>query len=179
MQYFVSIGSGEDALVRQISFEGEGSELVVLLRRGEENFATEHRFRIDHVQSGDARELHLLVDSKSMDFHLRATGHGYEIQFGTELVDVKVVDERELVTESLSSDRQTGPCELRAAMPGVVVSVDVAKGDEVLDGQTLLVLEAMKMQNALPAPIAGTVKALPIVPGTQVAKDDVLAIIAT
>ena len=171
MQYFVSIGSGEDALVRQISFEGEGSELVVLLRRGEENFATEHRFRIDHVQSGDARELHLLVDSKSMDFHLRATGHGYEIQFGTELVDVKVVDERELVTESLSSDRQTGPCELRAAMPGVVVSVDVAKGDEVLDGQTLLVLEAMKMQNPMTATQKGKVLEIRVEPGQTVAGD--------
>jgi biotin carboxyl carrier protein len=46
-------------------------------------------------------------------------------------------------------------------------------------GDPVLVLEAMKMQNVLPSPVAGTVKSLPVLHGTQVAKDQVLAIIAT
>ena len=72
-----------------------------------------------------------------------------------------------------------GEATIVAPMPGILVSFAVEVGQTVSAGETILILEAMKMQNALPAPIAGTVKALPIVPGTQVAKDDVLAIIAT
>ena len=72
-----------------------------------------------------------------------------------------------------------GETTIVAPMPGILVSFAVEVGQTVSAGETILILEAMKMQNALPAPIAGTVKALPVVPGTQVAKDDVLAIIAT
>jgi oxaloacetate decarboxylase alpha subunit/pyruvate carboxylase subunit B len=60
----------------------------------------------------------------------------------------------------------------------MLVSFAVEIGQTVSAGETILILEAMKMQNALPAPIAGTVKDLPVEPGSQVAKDDVLAIIA-
>ena len=47
---------------------------------------------------------------------------------------------------------------MRAIIPGVVVSVAVAPGDAVDAGQQLLVVEAMKMQNELRAPRAGTVE---------------------
>ena len=67
---------------------------------------------------------------------------------------------------------------LLSPMPGMLVSIAVEIGQTVSAGETVLILEAMKMQNSLPAPIAGTVKELPVAPGAQVAKDDVLAIIA-
>lgn len=57
---------------------------------------------------------------------------------------------------------------LRAAMNGTVASVTVAEGDTVGVGQTLLVLEAMKMEHAHTAPMAGTVTALHTAPGAQV-----------
>jgi biotin carboxyl carrier protein len=44
-----------------------------------------------------------------------------------------------------------------ASMPGKVVTVEVGVGDEVEEGQTILILEAMKMQNEVAAPISGTV----------------------
>jgi len=71
-----------------------------------------------------------------------------------------------------------GNAAIVAPMPGMLVSFAVEIGQTVSAGETILILEAMKMQNALPAPIAGTVKDLPVEPGSQVAKDDVLAIIA-
>ena len=51
-----------------------------------------------------------------------------------------------------------GPLELRAIIPGRVVSVDVADGDTVEAGQRVLVVEAMKMQNELRSPRAGTIR---------------------
>ncbi|MFW6241749.1 MAG: biotin/lipoyl-containing protein, partial [Thermodesulfobacteriota bacterium] len=50
-------------------------------------------------------------------------------------------------------------------------------GDAVSKGDTVVILEAMKMENALPAPVDGTVKAINYDSGDSVAKNDVLAII--
>ena len=66
---------------------------------------------------------------------------------------------------------------IEAPMPGIVVRYDVEVGQQVEAGDTVVVLEAMKMENSLPSPMAGSVKALSCSPGTTVAKGEVLAII--
>jgi len=71
-----------------------------------------------------------------------------------------------------------GETPILAPMPGMLVSVSVEVGQKVDAGDPVLILEAMKMHNVLPAPVAGTVKSLPVPHGTQVDKDQVLAIIA-
>jgi oxaloacetate decarboxylase alpha subunit/pyruvate carboxylase subunit B len=59
----------------------------------------------------------------------------------------------------------------------MIVSYNKQVGDSVSEGETLLVLEAMKMENALPAPTTGTVKAIHYTSGDSVKKGDVLAVI--
>ncbi|MFC6287183.1 acetyl/propionyl/methylcrotonyl-CoA carboxylase subunit alpha [Nocardioides sp. GCM10027113] len=66
---------------------------------------------------------------------------------------------------------------LLAPMPGTVVSVAVAAGDEVAAGQQVLVLEAMKMQHTVSAPHAGVVAQIDVEPGRQVAAGEVLAVV--
>ena len=66
---------------------------------------------------------------------------------------------------------------VKAPMPGLIIRYEVEVGQEVKAGDTVLILEAMKMETALPAPIGGTVKELRFKPGDRVAKDDVLAVI--
>jgi len=65
-----------------------------------------------------------------------------------------------------------------APMPGMIIRYVVNAGDEVRAGDTLLVLEAMKMQNVIPAPVDGVVKAIDFGPGDSVEKNDVLAVIS-
>ena len=62
-------------------------------------------------------------------------------------------------------------------MPGLVVQIPVAVGDTVEAGQTVIVLEAMKMENDLTAPRAGIVKAVHVTKGQTVNQDAVLAIV--
>lgn len=64
--------------------------------------------------------------------------------------------------------------EARAPMPGQIVDVLVAVGDRVEAGDKLLVLEAMKTQQPIAAPFAGTVERLPVEIGRQVAEGDLL-----
>ncbi len=70
-----------------------------------------------------------------------------------------------------------GEVPLRAPMPGMIISYTVKVGDKVNTGDLVCVLEAMKMQNSLPAPAAGTVKAINFEPGASVAKDAVILVI--
>ena len=62
-----------------------------------------------------------------------------------------------------------------AIMPGKIIRMMVAAGDEIAEGQVLCILEAMKMENELKAPRAGRVKALYAQPGQNVEKGAVLA----
>ena len=66
---------------------------------------------------------------------------------------------------------------VKAPMPGLIIRYEVEIGQQVKAGDTVVILEAMKMESALPAPTDGTVKELRFKPGDRVAKDDVLAII--
>ncbi|MDL2329945.1 pyruvate carboxylase subunit B [Desulfosarcina sp. OttesenSCG-928-A07] len=64
-----------------------------------------------------------------------------------------------------------------APMPGMIVKYEKKVGDTVSAGETVVVLEAMKMENALPAPASGTIKAINYGSGDSVAKGDVLCTI--
>jgi oxaloacetate decarboxylase alpha subunit/pyruvate carboxylase subunit B len=64
-----------------------------------------------------------------------------------------------------------------APMPGMVIKYEKNGGDSVNEGETVVVIEAMKMENALPAPASGVVKAVNYNSGDSVAKGDVLAVI--
>ena len=78
----------------------------------------------------------------------------------------------------VSSDKvRGGPLELRAIIPGRVLSVDVADGDTVEAGQRVLVVEAMKMQNELRSPRAGTITGVAVGPGQTVELGDVLLVV--
>jgi pyruvate carboxylase subunit B len=70
-----------------------------------------------------------------------------------------------------------GDVPLKAPMPGMIISYAVKVGDAVKTGDLICVLEAMKMQNSLPAPASGTVKAINFEPGASVAKDATILVI--
>jgi biotin carboxyl carrier protein len=64
--------------------------------------------------------------------------------------------------------RHDGPVQVRASMPGRIAALLVAEGDLVVEGQGVVVVEAMKMENELPAPRAGRVTSLRVRPGEAV-----------
>ncbi|MFI9171417.1 acetyl/propionyl/methylcrotonyl-CoA carboxylase subunit alpha [Streptomyces lincolnensis] len=87
------------------------------------------------------------------------------------------VRDHDPVAASLTGAAHAGADSLTAPMPGTVTVVKVAVGDEVTAGQSLVVVEAMKMEHVISAPHAGTVAELDVTPGTTVAMDQVLAVI--
>jgi pyruvate carboxylase subunit B len=63
---------------------------------------------------------------------------------------------------------------IKAPMPGLVVKINVAVGDEVAKDDKIIIIEAMKMENALATPVAGKVKAIKVKEGQAVNKNDAL-----
>jgi acetyl-CoA/propionyl-CoA carboxylase biotin carboxyl carrier protein len=84
---------------------------------------------------------------------------------------------REKARRGTSDVASRGPVEVRAIIPGRVVSVDVGVGDEVEAGGHLLVLEAMKMQNELLAPTGGRIERVAVSAGLTVDRGDLLVVI--
>jgi biotin carboxyl carrier protein len=84
---------------------------------------------------------------------------------------------RERASRSARGESRSGPTEVRAVIPGQVVTVAVAVGDTIEAGQALLVVEAMKMQNEVRAPRGGIVRRLAIGPSSTVDVGDPLVVI--
>lgn len=100
----------------------------------------------------------------------------YTLWIDGHLYSVEALDERARAIRDLSAATSlpTGPARLIAPMPGLIVRVKVAIGDSVQIGQGLMVMEAMKMENELRSPAAGTVKAIGAEAGTAVEKGFIL-----
>ena len=76
-----------------------------------------------------------------------------------------------------SAEVKAGEGAIVAPMPGIIIRYEVELDDEVKAGDTIVILEAMKMDNAVPTPISGQVKAIYFKTGDHVDRDDVLAVI--
>lgn len=94
-------------------------------------------------------------------------GHRYTV----DAVDERTRAIRDMTAKSAAA---SGPAPLKAPMPGLIVRIHVAPGDQVEPGQGLVVMEAMKMENELRATTAGTVKSIKVTPGTAVEKGTLL-----
>jgi len=127
----------------------------------------------------------LLLAGKTYDlFARRITKPGqkgretYEIQVAGQRFEVLVEDERsKLLAGFVHSATSGGVATVTAPMPGLVVGIPVEAGTLVNEGQTVVILEAMKMENDLPSPVTGTVKEIRIARGQTVDQGEVLVVI--
>lgn len=111
-------------------------------------------------------------------------GEEYKVEMEQEPEEEKKVVVRPAAQTSQSSDaNETSSASVntnnavKAPLPGVITSIEVAVGDEVKAGDTLLVLEAMKMANNIEAEKDGKVTAICVQPGQSVMEDDALVVI--
>ena len=100
---------------------------------------------------------------------------GWRFEFEVEDADIHDLRRRATATREAGADH--GPTDVRAIIPGRVVSVAVVAGDDVEAGQRLLSVEAMKMENELRAPRAGTIDRIAVGPGQTVELGDTLIVL--
>jgi biotin carboxyl carrier protein len=120
---------------------------------------------------------HVVVDGQSHVVTLEPGENGsFRATVGGHVVEGVVKDRRALLLEryGMANGAEAAERTVRAPMPGLVVRVLVEHGDPVEAGQDVVVLEAMKMENVLRAPAAGTVGAVHATAGTAVGKNALL-----
>jgi propionyl-CoA carboxylase alpha chain len=116
------------------------------------------------------------IDGAAVAMHVRAIPNGSELAYHGIEVKAFVYTEREARYARLMPVKKlsdTGKA-VRCPMPGLVVSLAVAEGQEVKAGETLAVVEAMKMENILRAERDGTIKKIRVKKGDSVAVDAVI-----
>lgn len=100
-----------------------------------------------------------------------------EVIVNSQRIAVAVQDPKRLSHNATAGGQAGGRAVLTSPMPGKVVRVLCATGDEVAEGQGILVVEAMKMQNEVQAPKAGKVTEIKVTEGQTVNAGEVLAIV--
>ena len=119
----------------------------------------------------------LLLDGRPSTLAIESLGRGrWALAPGGERWEVEVLDERARHIQTLSgaAARPAGSQVLKAPMPGLVLRVHVAAGQQVGPGAGLVVLEAMKMENELKAASSGVIRVVRVKPGEAVEKGQVL-----
>ena len=119
----------------------------------------------------DARRLDghfytMIMDGKSYEVSVECDGDRCTVRHGAAEQTLEFADPNRV--GGVLGEKPDGPASIDAVMPGKVVRILVAEGDEVEEGQGLLVLEAMKMENEVCAPKAGIVSDLAIESGVAV-----------
>jgi propionyl-CoA carboxylase alpha chain len=117
-----------------------------------------------------------LIDGKETAVQVRPGANGFLLMHRGVRTRAHVYTEREaaLARLMLAKVATDSGKEARCPMPGLVMSIAVAEGQEVKSGDTLAVVEAMKMENVLHAERDGTVKKIHVKPGDSVAVDAVI-----
>jgi biotin carboxyl carrier protein len=112
----------------------------------------------------------LIVDGRSHEAYVQENDNVWQVLLRGRLYPVTVEDEREkrLRAAAGAGVAETGEFHLKAPMPGLVVAIPVAEGQEVKKGQVLLILESMKMQNELKSPRDGIVNRIKVRVGESV-----------
>lgn len=118
----------------------------------------------------------LIVDGRSHEAYIYQGEDNWQVLLRGRLYTVTAEDEREKRLRSAAGAgvAETGEYHLRAPMPGLVVAVLVAEGQEVKKGDVILILESMKMQNELKSPRDGTMGRIRVKAGESVEQKQTL-----
>jgi biotin carboxyl carrier protein len=118
----------------------------------------------------------VLLDGRSYEARVEETPTALVVVIDGRRFEIEVRDPRRLVRKGAGGGTD-GVQTIAAPMPGKIVRVLAAVGDEVAAGQGLLVVEAMKMQNEMKSPRAGKVLSLSAREGATVTAGEILATI--
>ena len=146
-----------DGKTRRFEIERVGDDHVRVVVDGGEPIVVERR-----ALGGG---MSLVVDGKSYDAGVVRREAGWDVHLLGVQHSVEVVDPRK---KALRLAGGSGEGKLKSSMPGRVVSILVEEGAQVEKGQAIIIIEAMKMENEVKAPVAGTVSGIQVTAGQAV-----------
>ena len=117
-----------------------------------------------------------LIGNRSIEVEITKNETAYILHYQGQTLKYAVADERtsRLKNSMAGSAKQKVEKELKAPMPGLVVSINAEPGQKISRGEGLLIIEAMKMENEIKAPFDATVKEIKVESGQAVEMNQVL-----
>lgn len=154
----------------------EGIEYAVEIDPDNRVFVNDELVEVDLKRIGKLPVYSLLINNASREVVAEELpGNDFRVIIGGDAMTVRVEDERwRRLRQAKGLDTAGGDLALKAPIPGLVVKVLIADGEQVHTGQSLVILEAMKMENDLRAPRAATVGHVKVKPGDRVEQGQVL-----
>lgn len=155
----------------------DGRTVRVEVRRAGDAYTVtlDGRVKTVDMQETSRGFLSLLVDGKSHEAGLEKRAGGYRVLLPGHAVEVDL----DLASRGAASVKKPagGPLRVAAPMPGKIVRVAVEPGQQVVAGEPLVVMEAMKMENEIRSPREGRVKEIAVRAGQAVETGAVLAVL--
>jgi biotin carboxyl carrier protein len=145
--------------VRLIAQHGDGAEIPVEVERAGSGYRVkigERWLVADMVNAGPFVRSLRLEDGTQLALIHHREGNTHEITFADSTIHLEITDPLSLKRKR-GDDEMGGAGMVNALMPGRIVRIAVSKGQQVRKGESLLVLEAMKMENDIQAAADGTI----------------------
>jgi biotin carboxyl carrier protein len=147
--------------------------------------ADQHQFKVNNEvvvidrSESNAFSSHVLYQNKSYNIEVVSFDKAEKtatIKVNGRIYSLQIKDQFDKLLKQLGMDNLATNkiLQVKAPMPGLVLTILAAEGDEVKKGDNLLVLEAMKMENMIKSPTDGTIKKIAIAQGDKVEKNELL-----
>ncbi|MFP4323318.1 MAG: biotin/lipoyl-containing protein [Anaerolineales bacterium] len=161
MKYLTTVNNEQ----YEIEIRGEG----VVLVNGEAR-------QVDFKSMGEHAIYSMIIDNQSFEAVVEQRDGVYHVLIFGDLYEINVMDERtqRLLAAGGRGTEVIGDVVIKAPMPGLIVDVPVAEGQQVTKGQTVVILESMKMENELKAPRDGVIHHIEVRAGQSVNQQAVL-----
>ena len=166
-KYLLRLGDEDDTT---LEFEREDGTARVRREGGEWK-------KVELERIGDSGLYLLMVDDRPTELYLERRRGGAIVTLGRHAFNYDVGPWRPTSGIRSKAADAGGQVRITAPMTGSIVEVRCTAGDAVAEGDVLLVIESMKMNNELRSPVAGVVDAAPVVPAQRVKAGDLLVAI--
>jgi biotin carboxyl carrier protein len=136
----------------------------------------EREYRVDPVWT-QTDLLSIIIDGRSYLVDIHSSGDLNEVLIEGEHFEFELFDERKALLKKSAAMGVEGVQEIKSSMPGKIVKLLVSEGEEVGQGQGLVVVEAMKMENEIKSPKEGVVKKISVKEGEAVEAGALLVVV--
>lgn len=133
---------------------------------------------LDAIQISDS-EFHILQQNKSYKAEIQESNFNnksYQVKVNNNLYKINIFNDLDALIKdmgfTISSTKHVDS--IKAPMPGLILELQVKAGDKVKENDTLLILEAMKMENIITSPRDGIIKSISVKKGDAVEKNQLL-----
>ena len=139
--------------------------------------------KLDYIKSNDG-SYHVIFNNKSyiisVDKNTNCNTKHYILTVNDKEIELDIKDSLDQMLDKMGflNVKKRGSGQIKSPMPGLVVKIDVKIGQTVEKNDTLLTLEAMKMENLIKAPTSGVIKSIDVKEGAAVDKNQLLVVIS-